>query len=99
VLDGLQQEQLSLRGSISGFKMEVEKLQLLSKILCAIPCNEGENLISFGYVSLGFNYFTIQCLLNWKCDKRYYDCASVDEAIDRAHKLHEEILGYPYSKD
>jgi hypothetical protein len=62
--------------------IDFEKLQQLSDILCAIPCNEGENLISLTGVSIGFNWMTIQCLLNWKSDKRYYECRSLDEAIE-----------------
>lgn len=78
--------------------MDIEKLQLLSKILCAIPHDYGENLVSFSYVSMGFDCFTISCWFNWKCDRRVYETCSIDEAIDAAYEIHERILGYPYDE-
>jgi len=78
--------------------MDIEKLQLLSKILCSIPHDYGENSVYFTNVSVGFNYLTINCWFDWKCDKRIYECVSLDEAIDAAYEIYERIIGYPYSE-
>lgn len=75
-----------------------EKLAELSAILCMIPCNEGENLISFSYMSPGLNYFTIRAMLNWKCDNTNHECKSIEEGIEVAKQLYRKVTGYEWDE-
>jgi len=79
-------------------KIDTEKLQELSDVLCRIPRNGGEHSIWLSSVSCNFSSLTVSYFLNWKSDKGHIECRSLDEAIEAAKKLYRRVMGYHYEE-